>query len=48
MIPFTPANVTAIIGYISDIVGDLMPLIVLVLGILLVGFIIEIIFSLRK
>lgn len=43
-----PSDITAIKDNISGLVGDLMPLIVIVLGILLVGLIIDIIFSLRK
>lgn len=43
----TPDNITAIVANAGNLVGDFMPLLVVIIGILIGAFIIKIIFKLK-
>lgn len=47
MITFTEGNITAIIGYAGELVGDLMPLLIVIIGIAIGGYVLRIILNLR-
>jgi len=41
IIPLTSEDITAMIGYATDIIGDLMPLLIVFIGIAIAGAIIR-------
>lgn len=47
IITITEENITAIVGWAGDLVGDLMPLLVIIIGISIGAFIIKTILNLR-
>lgn len=47
MITFTESNITDIIGYAGELVGDLMPLLIVIIGIAIGGHVLRIILNLR-
>jgi len=47
IITITEANITAIVGWAGSLIGDLMPLLVVVIGISIGAFIIRVILNLR-
>lgn len=47
IITITEENITDIVGWAGDLVGDLMPLLIVIIGIALGAFIIKVILNLR-
>lgn len=47
IITFTEQNVAGIVGYAGELVGDLMPLLVVIIGIAIGGYVIKVILGLR-
>lgn len=47
IITISEANITAIVGYAGELVGDLMPLLVVIIGIAIGGYVLRIILNLR-
>lgn len=45
ILPFTPDDITAIVGWAGVLVGDLMPLLVVIFGISIGAWVIQIIIS---
>lgn len=47
ILTITEANITAIVGWAGDLVSDLMPLLVVIIGIAIGAYIIRVILNLR-
>lgn len=47
IITITEANITAIVGWAGSLIGDLMPLLVVIIGISIGAFILKVILNLR-
>lgn len=47
IITITEANITAIVGWAGSLVSDLMPLLVVIIGIAIGGFVIKVILNMR-
>lgn len=45
IITFTDANITAIVGWAGTLVGDLMPLLIVIFGISIGAYVIQVIVS---
>lgn len=47
IITMTEADITAIVGWAGDLVGDVMPLLVVIIGIAIGGYVIKVILNMR-
>jgi len=48
MITFSEANIASIVGWAGEIVSDVMPLLVVIIGIAIGAFIIKVVLNLRS
>jgi len=48
IITFTEQNITDIVAYAGELVGDLMPLLIVIIGIAIGGYVLRVILNLRS
>lgn len=48
IITISPENITAIVGYAGELVGDLMPLLIVIIGIAIGGYVLRVILNLKN
>jgi len=47
IVPLTSDDMTSVLGYAGDLIGDLMPLLVVIIGISIGAYVIKVILHLR-